>query len=260
MRSDPPPLSFWESLDMGSRFAVRLAAPPVGLWIALHVIRTAFETPTVVGSFIRPDATIACFVTNIVAFVVFWLVQSLLLRTPSGHILLHEAARLQGLNPEPNQPPGLVFCLFVLMGTVAGLPLPFLACSDIPLASGRSFCIAFLTLWANVPLLCVLFKTTTLFHGHRDGFLRRRYVRLDALRQAEEARRRQTPVVVPVTFESQLKQLTEEHHQRVSQLKLLPIDEEERAYLIELEVARFREAIRSLTDPSFSPASHAPEN
>ena len=109
-----------------------------------------------------------------------------------------------------------------------------------------------LAVFANLPLLYVLFHTTSLYEGHRVRyhFARHRW-RTTRIQNIEHQRR--LAVIAsessPSTFEAKLAELTLKHQQRVVRLRRLPLETDERDYLIELETARFTESVRALTDP-----------
>jgi hypothetical protein len=105
------------------------------------------------------------------------------------------------------------------------------------------------------PVLKFALQSKQLYYSHRNKYCHRRYLREQSRKAAEERRRRDAAVVPskPIeTFESRLKVVANEHEERLEQLQLLPIDTEERDYLVELEQSRFHDQIRALTDSSLS--------
>lgn len=261
MRNAPQPLSIWESLDMWSRFAFRLAAPPLLLWCCLHIVRAVFDVQ-LGGKFVVPAASTQTFlIANTILMLVYWILQNLHFPAADGTTILAKFRRECGDDSQTSASlPGAIVVAVTLLVCAFVLSLLCLAgTSRVEI----HYLILVVTGFATYPIVHSLFTSNTLIDCHRRNYFLRRDERHKAKHEALEAERQRALVIPPKTaetFESQLKRLTDEHHQRVSQLKLLPIEEEERAYLIELEVARFREAIRSLTDPSFSTESHALEN
>jgi hypothetical protein len=238
-----------EWLIVAVRYSVSLLLPPAILWSTLQMIRSAFTDPTGQTQDV-PDAVTLwaiCISTLVIAtYVIFEL---LFYRLPDGRTFLMWQEKDTGLPVEqlPLMWLFLLGCLLVFASVFGFISMCGTTTFD------RHYLITGATGFACFPVFQCALKSHLLFIACRHRYIARRNDRQRMLAEAEE-RRQRTALIVPSkppeTFESRLNRLTSEHEQRLKQLRRVPIDEEERAYLIELETSRFKDAIRALTDPT----------
>lgn len=240
-------LTFLESIDMWSRFAVRLAAPPIVLWIMLAVFQPAPGTSSLTRAVLTPTIII----------LIYWLLQNAHFRFADGSTLLRRLYRDLQADTNLQQFPTTLLLVGI---TLAAATAPSLLVAAATKQDELTVFLLVLTGIATYPIAYSLFTSNQLLQSHRTSYIARRDARIKARKEAEELRRKQALIVPPkppVTFESRLNDITAEHQERMRQLARLQIDPQERDYLIELQQARYLEQVRTLTDPSLGRPSDA---
>jgi hypothetical protein len=242
-----PPLAPLEKVDMPLNFAFRVGMPAFVLWWMLQT--AIFET------FSRR------FFVNAAAYCLLWAYQKRSFRTPDGTSLFMIAFEIAGISgPSPSSLPGYRLLVHLLRLAVPAVVLATVASIGHSFPAAKGVLDVALVLLANLPLLYVLYHTNQLYEGHRIRyhFARDRW-RKKYFGKVERERLRQIVAAEnpPRSFEARLALLTLKHHERLSELRRLPLSTDERQYLIELETTRFTESVRAMTDPSLQSPSCA---
>lgn len=240
-----------ESIIVAFRYSVSLLLPPAILWSTLQIIRSVFTDPTGQTQDVPDAVTLWAIGISSVAIAAYVIFELLFYRLPDGRTFLMWQEKDTGMPVE--QSPLMSLFLLTLLLVFAGVFGLVSMSGTTPFE--RHYLIALATGFSCYPVFHCALTSHLLFVACRHRYIARRNDRFRTMAEAEE-RRRQTALIVPpampVTFETRLHSLTTEHQERLRQLRLLPIADDEREYLVELEQSRFHDAIRTLTDPSLS--------